>query len=688
VRLTWLVLCLLLISILPAEATMKLFYVAPGGNDSWCGSRAQPFRTLEAARDAIRALKRSGRLPRGGVTVYLSSGRYQLSKLFALTRDDSGEPGAPIVYRALPGADVRLNGGVNVTGFRPVTDSNTLERLDQSARGHVLQADLEELGVKDFGEMGEPDRRLELFFNDRPMTLARWPNEGFTHIADLVPTQPVTIHDLPGDKAGNLVYEGDRPSRWSKEKEIWLHGYWFFDWWDVLQKVGSIDTEKRVIHLLPPYDEFGYRKGQRFYALNLLCELDSPGEYYLDRDSKMLYFWPPEPVAQGHPTISYLSGLVSMDHASEVTFQGITFENCRGTAVTIKGGKRDRVAGCVIRNIGSWGVRLDGGEEHAVVSCDLYGLGEGGVQMDGGDRKTLTPGRHSAENCRFHDFGRLKRTYRPAVSISGVGNRVAHNLIYDAPHNVIQLSGNDHVIEYNSIHDVCYETGDVSAFYMGRDWSARGNVIRYNLFHNIFGPGLWGAAAIYLDDAASGTTIIGNIVYKAYLGVLIGGGRDNLAENNFLIDCDRAVNIDARGLTWMSPDRRRTEGDYSEADEMTPNLRAVPYQSDMWRKRYPRLANILDDEPWAPKGNVVRHNVMWRWKEWLHSDDEIAPKYYQIEDNLTDADPGFVDLAKLDFRLRPDSAALKLGIRQIPVDRIGLYKAALRDALPPTASAR
>ena len=35
-------------------------------------------------------------------------------------------------------------------------------------------------------------------------------------------------------------------------------------------------------------------------------------------------------------------------------------------------------------------------------------------------------------------------------------------------------------------------------------------------------------------------------------------------------------------------------------------------------------------------------------------------------------DPGFVDAANRDFRLRPDAPARKLGIRSIPQEKIGL----------------
>ena len=164
-----------------------------------------------------------------------------------------------------------------------------------------MQTDLREIGAKELGSY--PDRFRgapavpELFFNDQRMTLARWPNEGWATIAKIVDgglACRVTATQPP--RPGTFEYSGDRPARWNVEAGVWLLGYWCFDWYEETIKVQAIDRDKRQITLARP-TVYGIKQGnpspRRYRALNLLEELDQPGEYYLDRASGRLYFWPP-----------------------------------------------------------------------------------------------------------------------------------------------------------------------------------------------------------------------------------------------------------------------------------------------------------------------------------------------------------------------------------------------------------
>jgi len=670
------------------DSSELILFISNDGNDNWSGRMSEPdlaesdgpFATLERARDEIRRLRQAGDVPERGVTVELRGGVYQREQPFELSEADSGSDGAPVVYRARQGEEVRLVGGHVVKDFQPVTDPAILERLPPGARGKVLQANLKVLGITDFGAV--KGGGLELFFDGKPMTLARWPNEGFIRIADLVGGDPVDVRGTKGDRIGKFMYEGDRAKRWVGEKDIWVHGYWFWDWADQRHKVESIDTEKRVIAVAPPYHGYGYRKGQWFYGFNILAELDMPGEWYLDRDTGVLYFWPPQalenldrktsaPIERGQPTVSVAETLVTMTDVAYVTFRGLTFEFARGTAITIRGGTHNHIVGCTLRNLGGWAVNISGGTHNSVVGCDIYETGNGGISMSGGDRKRLEPAEHCAENNHIHHYARWNRMYQPAISMSGVGNRASHNLIHNAPHMAISFSGNDHVIEFNEIHSVCYESNDAGAIYSGRDWTMRGTLIRHNFLHHISGFEGRGCVGVYLDDMLCGTTIYGNIFYRVTRAAFIGGGRDCIVENNIFVDCNPALHIDARAMGWAS---------YHVNTTMKERLLAMPYKEALWVERYPELVGILEDEPAAPKGNVIARNISQGGK-WDGVHNQARP-YVTFEGNLVDQDPGFVGPPPKSFQLRGDSPAYELGFKPIPIEKIGLYENEQRASWP------
>ncbi|MDA0335838.1 MAG: right-handed parallel beta-helix repeat-containing protein, partial [bacterium] len=535
-------------------------YVSTSGTDTHPGTRGKPLATLMQARAALRALSPE---ERAGSTIWLCGGDYIMSETLQLTSQDSGLAGAPVTLRAVPDETVRLLGGRVVTGFAPVGDSAVLARLDPRAQGNVMQLDLRKLGVEGLSRMRSRGfsrpllpAHVELFFNGQPMTLARWPNTGapepFVHIAGF--PEGKGSDDGHGTQLGQLAagftYEGDRPQRWAPDDDVWVHGYWAYDWANSYERIAAIDKDLRHIRTHKPHGLYSIRPGQRIYFLNVLEELDEPGEFYVDRRRGMLYFWPPDPLAAAEVILSLLEKpMLSLRRARHVVIRDLTLNATRGHGISITGGSSCLVADCTISNTGNYGVWVDGGVDHGVQGCHIFNNGDGGVSLQGGNRNKLEPCHHYVHNCHLHHQARWSRCYVPAVIMSGVGTRVSNNLIHDHPHCPILFTGNGHIIEYNDIHHVCQETGDVGAIYTGRDWTYRDNVIRFNHLHDIHGPGMLGSIAVYLDDCVSGVTVFGNIFQGTQMAAFIGGGRDCSIENNLFIDTHPAVQIDGRGLS-------------------------------------------------------------------------------------------------------------------------------------------
>jgi len=666
------------------------FYVAPDGKDGHPGTKEKPFATPEAARDAIRKLKQAGPL-KGPVTVWIRGGIYYRTETFELKKEDSGTQSAPIVYRAYGNETVRLMGGrrVEPAWCKPVKDPAVLLRLDVAARSKVLQVDLKAHGITDFGEMSISGPMLELFCKGKRLQLSRWPNKGWTHIGQVVEIgKDATRRLVDGNKQGKTFqYEGDRPKRWLNADQIELHGFWWYGWVDQHVKIKRIDTERKEITLVH-VPGGGIRRKQWYYALNLLEEIDQPGEWHLNRKTGVLYLLPPDGFPDEPVFCSTLAKpLLVLDHTSHVTVRGLTLEVTRGVGIVLGGGTHNRLAGCIVRDIGSDAIIMDHGTENAVLGCDIHDVGSTVIRLTGGNRSTLEPSKNCVLNNHIHRYAQRKKVYQPAVRMYGVGHRIAHNLIHDAPHQAIGYDGNDHVIEFNEIHHVVLESADAGVLYTGRNWTFRGNVVRHNFIHHIpHGPGL-GTVGVYLDDCASSTKIFGNVFYDMLKPTFIGGGRDNVIANNIFIECDTPVHLDNRGLRW---DHFRPGG------PMYKDLKQVRYDKPPWSERYPELARILDEIPQAPLGNVLVNNVSYKssWRDpEKHCRDtskkNIDRKYVRIEGNfITDEDPGFVNTAKKDFRLKDDSVVYRKipGFKKIPFEKIGLYKDEYRATWPVSKS--
>jgi hypothetical protein len=707
------------------------FYVAPKGDDADPGTSRKPFATLTRARDAVRDLLKRGGLPSGAITVTMRGGEYRMAQTLELGAADSCTAKQPVIWQAAPKEAVALSGGVRLTDFRQVSAPAILSRLSPEAREHVLQVNLKALGVTDFGEVDPASgRRAEIFFNHKYMTLARYPNEGWLRIAsvpqegelkfpgDFRDTEPTRINgQIAGRHYGRFCYDGDRPSHWQWPSDIWVHGFWVWDYSEQYHPVERLDTAKKEVWPRPPYHFYGYHQGARYCFLNVLEELDSPGEWYLDRTAGLLYFWPPVAPVPADADISFpvLSvPMVSLKDASNIQLRGLTFECSRAGGVAISGGAGNLIAGCTFRNLGGTAVTIAGGGKHGVQSCDIYEVGAGGVTIEAGDRKTLAPAGCFVANCHIHDIGRVIPTYRPAISLNGVGNRVSHCYIHDCPHQGLGYTGNDHVIEFCEFTRTGVDAGDVGAIGTGMDWTYYGHTFRYNYFHNIHSPARVhvGSMTIYLDLPCGGTHIYGNVFYDNQRAFFTNSGRDCLIENNIFVNCDPSIQFNSwRDMILFKP---------GGAWRMTERLDEVHYDQPPYSTRYPGLLRLFNDgDPRLPTGNVVRCNVSYGGRflqlhplvsfkdvrvernliadpmvfegsltadgqdaRYVNGDAQIARALGQSGNVIMSGDPGFADIAGRDFGLKPSSPAWKLGFKPIPFDQIGLRRDEFRKSVP------
>ncbi|MGJ7032449.1 right-handed parallel beta-helix repeat-containing protein [Niabella hirudinis] len=706
-------LLLLLLSLGVKAQKPLVYYVSKKGKDSNPGTLQKPLETLQKARDLIR-MQRIGRaaVP---VAVYIREGHYFMEQGFELDSSDSGVPEAPVVYSAYRNERVYITGAQTADTRKAVavTDAGIRARLLPEARSRVLQLDLKGAGISNYGVMhskgfGHPysTAAMELFCNQQPMQLARWPNDSLVPTGKVLDPGSIPRNGDSSNRGGIFHYTGSRPGRWTQAKDFWISGFFRYGYADDAVKIKRLDTVAKTLSTLQP-TMYGFESGkvfQRWYAFNLLEEIDRPGEYYIDRASGMLYFIPPAGPLRSIELSVTEKPLVTMRGVSNLYFRNITFEVARGIGIYMEGGNNNVVDGCTFRNLGVVGIALgkgtlpfkqpqhsgtaeaasgilgsiyahlydntifnrDGGTNHRISNCTIYNTGSGGIVLSGGNRVTLQKGNNQVVNCRIFDFNRIERSYKAGINIDGVGNLIRNCEISHCPGSAILLHGNDHIIEYNNIHDAVTDGDDMGAIYYGRDPSEFGNKIRYNFFHHI-GNSHGMIMAVYHDDGACGGEVTGNVFYKAgSRTVMIGGGNDNVYRNNIFIDCPLAFHLDNRLMGWAKS--------FIEKDGLfQKRLEAVNYKKPPYATAYPSLVHYFEDSAGLPKRNFIDGNVFVNVKQ-LHNG---RPGWSYIGKNLElSGDPGFVDMGKMNFELRASSKVFSLlpGFKAIPFGKIGVQK--------------
>ena len=686
----------------PGEA-LEL-YVDPAGDDSNPGTSSSPVRTLEAVRDWVRQ-----RPAYAGAVITLKPGRYPRNAPFELDERDSGTEDAPIVYQAETPGTVWFDGGkvIPATACLPVVDQAILSRMVPEATNAVRVVDLAALGITDYGTVGPRGfgravhpGPLEMYFNRVPMQIARWPNAGEESIPLGTVRDAGSVPRSSDFSLRGALFDYDvvRAERWTQASDWYVSGFFKYGFAEDTLPVANLNTAAGTIETTLPH-LYGMAQSSftEWYALNLLEEIDLPGEYFVDTSAGLLYFFPPDPLEGAEIQVSVLSEpLVALEGASHVHFKDLGFENARGTGIYIEGGTANRIDGCTLRNLGMLGVQIgqgstllpygehnaetytgfwepvsrkygswavyiydytewnrNGGDHHAIVNCDIYDVGSGGVLLGGGDRVTLTPAHNRVENCDIYRVNRWEKAYKAPVNIDGVGNIIRNCHLHDCPGQAILLHGNDHIIEYNELDHVVQDLSDQAAIYSGRDPSECGTMIRHNFFHDIENnhPGSYGVQAIFFDDYGTYTAyVFGNVFYNAgSSGVIkfLRGGESPIV-NNIFIDGPQVLEANAvsqSGLRDFMLGGSFSGLGYKRIREAVDIL-APPYL-----EKYPVVGAIYNN---------------------THTVGHPMERNYTVNGDMSE----FVDPDNLNFQLKEDSSVYSniYGFEPIPFEQIGLQR--------------
>jgi len=477
----------------------------------------------------------------------------------------------------------------------------------------------------------------ELFLDGQPLPLSAWPN-GTGYSGGFKPTKIVksgtnakviaagasSTQNTEGDKSMAFTVKNDRFGNWQKAMELfhaepWFGGHWFWDWADDFLPAAAISDDGTV--RIGKTHTYGINSRANLHIYNLVEEMDAPGEYTLEPAQKRIFVLLPKATPPRNLVLSWSEKpLVLMKSASHVRFAGIRFAYGRSDGVRIDHGNNINFSRCTFVNLAANGCTA-AGSQILLEDCLFMNIGAVGVSFSGGDSKSLTHADNRVAYCEFKEFGRLRRTYAPAVHLHGVGSTVENCLFYNAPHSAILFSGQEHLIRNNEIHHVLMETGDCGAIYSCRSWTTFGNVISGNYIHDlgsVVQNRQLGGRGIYLDDQVSGVTVKNNFVSHADLALLVGGGRHNTVTENILTHCNAAIQLDSRGAGWAKKNQ----------STLKAGLANIPATGEPWNTRYPMVKDILNNQPELPVGTIITNNAVIDckkvWKDKSHRDVAIV----------------------------------------------------------------
>ena len=596
----------------------------------------------------------------------------------------SGTRDAPVVFQNFPGETPVLSGGTR------------LEHLDwQPWRDGIFRTPVPaDLATE------------ELFVDGRRQVLARYPN-----------FDPSAKY-FDGFAADAIAPE--RVARWADPAGGYFHAMHPSLWGDFTWRITGRDATGKLEMEGGWQNNRGAAAHEQIrYVENVFEELDAPGEWFLDRKTHTLYFYPPSGVDPAHAVVeaTCLRTLVEFrgDEAQPVkwiTLRGLTFrqaartvmENrepllrsdwtiCRGGAVLFNGAEDCALEDSFIDQVGGNAVFVNNYNRRvAIRGTHIARAGASGICFVGDPaaaRSPLfhydqvqdlaaidrTPGPKSnhypadclVDDCLIHETGRVEKQSAGVEIDLAARITVRHCSIYDLPRAGINIGDGcwgGHVIAFCDVFDTVKETGDHGSFNSwGRDRFWRPNIDDVNAW-------IRQAPDLPLLDVVEPIRLL---------------------HNRWRCDHGWDIDLDDGSSNYVIRDNLCLHGGIKN------------------REGFARIVenNILveggyDPHAWyAQSGDVFRHNIVWAayrpanmppppWGAAMddnliqhHGATKPTPAGQLQEQSGRDAhsivaDAQFVDPLRGDYRVRRRSPARTLGFVNFPMDRFGVLKPELR----------
>lgn len=649
-------------------------YVDASAQADGDGSENAPFGSIEAARDAIRAMKTKNAIAENtDIVVYIKAGTYLQRESLVFAAEDSGTSDYSITYKAYGDGDVIITGGVVLS---PDKFGGADEKAENSLSGDALRAvktyDLKAAGINYTAD------NFGLYINGKRGTLARYPNDGY-------------IRGFYGVSNNGGVWNFDDPGgvvgTWKSLDGVKVDGHFHIDWVQDSGIITGYDYNNGKVIMSSSTENL--TESGTYYFSNVFDELDTAGEYYVDRETGILYIYPIGNIEDCEVVVPVCDTAVVTADVSYYTFDSVIFEYGMYDIIHMNGDDNS-IQNSVVRNAFKNGIVMTG-DRSLVYNNEVYTIGSTGVSVSGGDAATLRHSGNVIDNNDIHDFGQIERTYNPGITAGGIGCTVTHNEIYNAPHNAINYTASSMYMAYNYIHNVCTEGNDAGAVYDG-GWRSGQSVFEHNVIKDINNPN-GSPHGYYSDDGGAGRTIVSNMFINIDgRGIMMGGGRDNTVTDNILLNSGfyydercyyRNYNYNPNA-GWASGGSHVT---FPTGPLWRDLLSAEAYGSEVWAMSYPWTVLINGSAVLHPEakyttnsfGNSsVRQNLIFPPLRTM----EIQPdtqRLVDFRDNLYLSNQnyfGFADPDAGDYTVSSDAAIYSLlpGFKACDFANVGRIK--------------
>ena len=664
--------CTLLVGMCMAQT----IFVSPSGDDLNPGTSQKPLATLLAARDKARLL-RKGAPATQPVEIRVRKGEYFITEPLRLTTEDSGTPGAPLVFRGEEGEAPVFYGGQRLGKFEKVNDG-------------LWKIEIPE--VKKYGWYFE-----QLYVNGKRAQRAQTTN-------DLFLLQPLAVKETVLTK--DSTYFND----WAAQKitlrpesEKWLKGLskaeledaivTFYHNWDITRRRLSAYSPKDTALFVAgqaqkPWN--GINSNSLLNFENIKSALDAPGEWFLERSGTLYY----KPLAgetlentQAFAPICDQFIVIEGDGKRDKKVADITFENLSFQVSRYRmplAGEEPAQGAHGIPAV----ISLDFTDRISFVNCEVAHTGGGAIWY----RRACTNGR--VEKCFLHDLGasgvKIGELGKPLNSSELTRNIVVDNtimtgggMVFPCAVAVMIFNASDNEITHNEINNFQYSGVSVGWTWGYADSPAKRNKIAWNRIHHLGWGVLSDMGGVYTLGLSEGTVVNNNVIHDIYSFDYGGwglytdeGSTGILMENNLVYNCKSSgfhqhygkENILRNNIfvNNISAQLQATRVEKHRSFSFTNNIIYFD-RGDLLSNNWDDI-NILTDYNcyWDPRTKNLTFKKQ-TWKEWQASGKDL---------HSVIADPGFRDVKARDFTLTPSRLLKKIGFKPFDYSQAGVYGSA------------